>query len=108
MGVAPWPSVFCTGSASSRCYQAGAKYGNGEFIQVHPTAIPGSDKLRLMVSPLEVRVGGLGTKTPQDVRTPRDIPEGERYYFLEGKIPGIWKPRPWGYRDAWDLRHLRQ
>jgi len=41
-------SVFCTGSAASRCFQAGAKYGNGEFIQVHPTAIPGADKLRLM------------------------------------------------------------
>jgi succinate dehydrogenase / fumarate reductase flavoprotein subunit len=41
-------SVFCNGSAASRCFQAGAKYGNGEFIQVHPTAIPGADKLRLM------------------------------------------------------------
>jgi len=41
-------SMACTGSAVSRCFQAGAKYGNGEFIQVHPTAIPGADKLRLM------------------------------------------------------------
>ena len=40
-------SVFCNGSAASRCFQAGVKYGNGEFIQVHPTAIPGADKLRL-------------------------------------------------------------
>lgn len=39
-------SVFCTGSAVSRCFQAGAKYGNGEFIQVHPTAIPGAAELR--------------------------------------------------------------
>jgi hypothetical protein len=31
-----------------RCYQAGAWYGNGEMIQVHPTAIPGADKCRLM------------------------------------------------------------
>ena len=29
-------------------YLQGAQYGNGEFIQVHPTAIPGADKLRLM------------------------------------------------------------
>src|SRR6185295_14836997 len=41
-------SMACTGSAVSRCMQAGVKYGNAEFIQVHPTAIPGADKLRLM------------------------------------------------------------
>jgi succinate dehydrogenase / fumarate reductase flavoprotein subunit len=41
-------SVACTGSAQSAVYQQGAFYGNGEFIQVHPTAIPGEDKLRLM------------------------------------------------------------
>ena len=41
-------SVICTGGAASRCYQAGAWFGNPEFIQVHPTAIPGEDKCRLM------------------------------------------------------------
>jgi succinate dehydrogenase/fumarate reductase flavoprotein subunit len=41
-------SMTCTGSAASACYQQGAKYANGEFIQVHPTSIPGEDKLRLM------------------------------------------------------------
>jgi succinate dehydrogenase / fumarate reductase flavoprotein subunit len=41
-------SMACTGSAASRCYQAGVKLGNPEFVQVHPTAIPGADKLRLM------------------------------------------------------------
>jgi succinate dehydrogenase/fumarate reductase flavoprotein subunit len=30
-----------TGSAASIVYQQGAKYANGEFIQIHPTAIPG-------------------------------------------------------------------
>ena len=33
---------------ASIVYQQGAKYANGEFIQIHPTAIPGDDKLRLM------------------------------------------------------------
>ena len=37
-----------TGSAAGAAYQEGAYYGNGEFIQVHPTAIPGPDKLRLV------------------------------------------------------------
>src|SRR5512132_2199300 len=41
-------SVVCTGSAQSAVYQQGATYANGEFIQAHPTAIPGEDKLRLM------------------------------------------------------------
>src|SRR5699024_1192607 len=41
-------SIINTGSATSILYQQGAKYANGEFIQIHPTAIPGDDKLRLM------------------------------------------------------------
>src|SRR6202789_2482497 len=41
-------SVVCTGSADSAVFQQGAYYANGEFIQVHPTCIPGEDKLRLM------------------------------------------------------------
>src|SRR5699024_3826109 len=41
-------SMINTGSAASILYQQGAKYANGEFIQIHPTAIPGDDKLRLM------------------------------------------------------------
>lgn len=34
-------SVINTGSAASIVYQQGAYYANGEFIQIHPTAIPG-------------------------------------------------------------------
>ena len=41
-------STFCTGAANGRLYRQGMKYANGEFIQIHPTAIPGQDKLRLM------------------------------------------------------------
>ncbi len=41
-------SVVCTGSAQSAVYQQGVTYANGECIQVHPTCIPGEDKLRLM------------------------------------------------------------
>ena len=35
-------SMSCTGSACSSAYQEGALYGNPEFVQVHPTAIPGA------------------------------------------------------------------
>lgn len=41
-------SLVNTGSAVSACYQAGATYANGEFIQVHPTAMQGEDKFRLI------------------------------------------------------------
>lgn len=41
-------STFCTGAANGRLFQQGMRYANGEFIQVHPTAIPGVDKLRLI------------------------------------------------------------
>ncbi len=41
-------SVICTGTAAASVYQQGACYANGELIQVHPTAIPGADKLRLI------------------------------------------------------------
>src|SRR5262249_39012761 len=38
-------SIVNTGTAAGAVYQQGAYYANGEFIQVHPTAIPGEDKL---------------------------------------------------------------
>ncbi|MEM1068545.1 MAG: succinate dehydrogenase flavoprotein subunit, partial [Planctomycetota bacterium] len=99
-------SVFCTGSAVSRCYQSGANYGNGEFIQVHPTAIPGSDKLRLMSESARGEGGRVWVpKTPHDARTPRDIPENERYYFLEARYPeyGNLVPRDIATREIFDI-----
>lgn len=99
-------SVFCTGSAASRCFQAGAKYGNGEFIQVHPTAIPGSDKLRLMSESARGEGGRVWVpRKPQDVREPRDIPESERFYFLEERYPkyGNLVPRDIATREIFDI-----
>jgi succinate dehydrogenase / fumarate reductase flavoprotein subunit len=70
-------SMACTGSAAARCFRAGAKYGNGEFIQVHPTAIPGADKLRLMSESARGEGGRVWVpRTPQDPRDPKSIPEG--------------------------------
>ena len=81
-------SMACTGSAVSRCFQAGAKYANGEFIQVHPTAIPGADKLRLMSESARGEGGRVWVpRQPHDPRDPREIPEDERYYFLEERYP---------------------
>ena len=81
-------SVVCTGSAQSALYQQGAYYANGEFIQVHPTAIPGEDKLRLMSESARGEGGRVWVpKTPGDKRDPVTIPESERWYFLEEWYP---------------------
>lgn len=99
-------SVFCNGSAASRCFQAGVKYANGEFIQVHPTAIPGADKLRLMSESARGEGGRVWVpKKPQDSRRPKDIPESERYYFLEERYPkyGNLVPRDIATREIFDI-----
>ncbi len=81
-------SVICTGAANARAYRAGAKYANGEFIQVHPTAIPGADKLRLMSESARGEGGRVWVpRKPGDTRPPRQIPESERWYFLEERYP---------------------
>ncbi|HWB54015.1 MAG TPA: succinate dehydrogenase flavoprotein subunit, partial [Tepidisphaeraceae bacterium] len=81
-------SVICTGGAASRCYQSGAKYGNPEMIQVHPTAIPGEDKCRLISESARGEGGRVWVpRKPHDTRHPNDIPEAERYYFLEERYP---------------------
>ncbi|HEY8342886.1 MAG TPA: succinate dehydrogenase flavoprotein subunit, partial [Calditerricola sp.] len=69
-------SVINTGSAASSVYQQGAYYANGEFIQVHPTAIPGDDKLRLMSESARGEGGRVWT-----------YKDGKPWYFLEEKYP---------------------
>jgi succinate dehydrogenase / fumarate reductase, flavoprotein subunit len=81
-------SVVCTGSAQSALYQQGCYYANGEFIQVHPTCIPGEDKLRLMSESARGEGGRVWVpKTPGDKRDFKSIPENERWYFLEEWYP---------------------
>lgn len=99
-------SVFCNGSAASRCFQAGAKYANAEFIQVHPTAIPGADKLRLMSESARGEGGRVWVpRTPQDDRAPTAIPDSERYYFLEERYPeyGNLVPRDIATREIFNI-----
>jgi len=81
-------SVVCTGSAQSAIFQQGAYYANGEFIQVHPTAIPGEDKLRLMSESARGEGGRVWVpRTVGDKRRFKQIPESERFYFLEEWYP---------------------
>ena len=99
-------SMICTGSAVSRAYKAGVKYGNAEFIQVHPTAVPGADKLRLMSESARGEGGRVWVpRKAQDARDPKDIPVAERYYFLEERYPeyGNLVPRDIATREIFDI-----
>jgi succinate dehydrogenase / fumarate reductase flavoprotein subunit len=99
-------SMVCTGSAVSAAYQQGARYANGEFIQVHPTSIPGEDKLRLMSESARGEGGRVWVpRNPGDNRSPKDIPEAERRYFLEEKYPayGNLVPRDIATREIFQV-----
>ena len=81
-------SVVCTGSAQSAIFQQGAFYANGEFIQVHPTCIPGEDKLRLMSESARGEGGRVWVPRIAGEKRPiKQIPESERFYFLEDWFP---------------------
>jgi len=81
-------SIINSGSAAAAAYLDGADYANGEFIQIHPTAIPGQDKLRLMSESARGEGGRVWVpKAKGDARAAGDIPESERWYFLEEKYP---------------------
>lgn len=102
-------STFCTGAANGRLYQQGMKYGNGEFIQIHPTAIPGEDKLRLISESVRGEGGrmwvyGDSSKTITTVEG-KVITCGETgkpWYFLEELYPafGNLVPRDIGAREV--------
>lgn len=99
-------SMTCTGSANAACYIQGAKYANGEFIQVHPTSIPGEDKLRLMSESARGEGGRVWVpKNTGDKRNPKEIPESERYYFLEERYPayGNLVPRDIATREIFQV-----
>lgn len=102
-------STFCTGAANGRLYMQGMKYANGEFIQIHPTAIPGEDKLRLISESVRgeggrVWVYGDSSKTitAPDGRTIQCGETGKPWYFLEEMYPafGNLVPRDIGSREV--------
>src|SRR5438309_7316597 len=104
-------STINTGSANGRSYMDGAIYANAEFVQVHPTAIPGEDKHRLMSESARGEGGRVWvSKQKGDKRRGKDVPENERWYFLEEKYPryGNLVPRDVGSREIFavvkDLR----
>jgi succinate dehydrogenase / fumarate reductase flavoprotein subunit len=87
-------STNSTGAAASRCYQQGCHFANGEFIQIHPTAIPGDDKNRLMSEAARGEGGRIWT-----------IKDGKPWYFLEEKYPayGNTVPRDIAAREIFNV-----
>jgi len=89
-------STFCTGAANGRLYMQGVKYANGEFIQIHPTAIPGEDKLRLMSESARgeggrIWVYGDASKsiTTAEGKTVPCGQTGQPWYFFEELYPAF-------------------
>ena len=96
----------CNVSATYRAYKRGAAFANPCYTQIHPTCIPMSgdyqSKLTLMSESLRNDGRVWVPKTPGDKRTPADIPEAERDYYLERKYPsfGNLSPRDIASRAA--------
>jgi succinate dehydrogenase / fumarate reductase flavoprotein subunit len=96
----------CNVTAAWRCYKRGAFFANPCFTQIHPTCIPVTgeyqSKLTLMSESLR-NDGRVWVPLKQkDSRSPDQIPESERDYFLERRYPayGNMVPRDVASRAA--------
>ncbi len=93
-------------TAAFRAYKKGAFFANPCFTQIHPTCIPvhGSFQSKLTLMSESLRNDGRVwvPKNPGDKRSPKDIPESERDYYLERKYPsfGNLVPRDVASRNA--------
>ncbi len=93
-------------TAAWRCYKRGAAFANPCFTQIHPTCIPFSgehqSKLTLMSESLRNDGRVWVPKKQGDTRSPDQIPEEDRDYFLERKYPsfGNLVPRDVASRNA--------
>lgn len=96
----------CNTTAIWRAYRRGAAFGNPCFTQIHPTCIPVSgdhqSKLTLMSESLRNDGRIWVPKKKGDTRSPNQIPEDERDYYLERKYPsfGNLVPRDVASRNA--------
>jgi succinate dehydrogenase flavoprotein subunit len=76
-----------------RAYKRGAAFANPCFTQIHPTCIPVSgeyqSKLTLMSESLRNDGRVWVPKSRGDKRSPSQIPDSERDYYLERKYPSF-------------------
>ena len=93
-------------TATYRAYKKGAFFANPCFTQIHPTCIPVhgtyQSKLTLMSESLRNDGRVWVPEKPGDKRSPSQIPESERDYYLENKYPsfGNLVPRDVASRNA--------
>jgi succinate dehydrogenase / fumarate reductase, flavoprotein subunit len=93
-------------TAAWRAHRKGAAFANPCYTQIHPTCIPQSDefqsKLTLMSESLRNDGRIWVPKDPDDTRSPDQIPEEDRDYYLERKYPafGNLVPRDVASRNA--------
>jgi len=96
----------CNATAIWRAHRKGAAFANPCYTQIHPTCIPvaGSYQSKLTLMSESLRNDGRVwvPKTPGDTRSPDQIPESERDYYLERKYPsyGNLAPRDIASRAA--------
>lgn len=80
-------------TAAYRCYKKGALFANPCFTQIHPTCIPVSgdyqSKLTLMSESLRNDGRIWVPKQKGDKRSPDQIPDQERDYYLERRYPSF-------------------
>ncbi len=78
-------------TAAWRCHKRGAAFANPCYVQIHPTCIPVSgdyqSKLTLMSESLRNDGRVWVPRKKNDDRKPNEIPEEERYYYLDEKYP---------------------
>lgn len=86
-------AMGCNGSAIWRAHKKGALMASPSWIQIHPTSLPQSgsyqSKLTLMSESLRNDGRIWVPLKKDDTRTPNNIPEQERDYYLERKYPSF-------------------
>ena len=99
----------CNVTANFRAYRRGAGFANPCFTQIHPTSIPASGKYQSKLTLMSESLRNDGRiwvpRDPDEKRAPTDIPEAERYYYLEERYPrfGNLVPRDVAARNAKDV-----
>ena len=99
-------AMQCNTSAIWRAHRKGALFANPCYTQIHPTCIPAADefqsKLTLMSESLRNDGRIWVPRGFDESRAADQIPEDERYYFLEEKYPafGNLVPRDVASRNA--------
>ena len=99
-------AMACNVTAAWRAHRKGAYFANPCYTQIHPTCIPASDefqsKLTLMSESLRNDGRIWVPRNPDETRRADQIPEAERYYYLEEKYPafGNLVPRDVASRNA--------